>query len=131
MPRNVYVNSRSMRFTQNVSVGAHAFQAAEPSENGGNDAGPRLAGLILAALGACASNTVQMYADSRQWSLEGVRVRLFYVKVPAEDQPNAERGMVDGIEMGISGSADLSEDQLHRLLEIAGRCPVHRRCVRN
>jgi putative redox protein len=72
-----------------------------------------------------------MYADSRQWSLEGVRVRLFYVKVPAEDQPNAERGMVDGIEMGISGSADLSEDQLHRLLEIAGRCPVHRRCVRN
>jgi uncharacterized OsmC-like protein len=126
MPRNVYVNSGSMRFVQNVSVGAHAFQADEPSENGGNDAGPESHELLLAALGACASITVQMYADRKQWPVEAVHVRLSYVKVPAEDQPDAKTEMVDGIEMEVSCSGDLSQDQQRRLLEMAERCPVHR-----
>jgi putative redox protein len=126
MSRNVYVNSGSRRFVQNISVGAHAFQADEPSENGGNDAGPESHELLLAALGSCASITVQMYADRKQWPLDSVHVRLFYVKVPAEDQPDAKTEMVDEIEMEISCSGDLSQDQLHRLLEIAGKCPVHR-----
>jgi putative redox protein len=126
MSRNVCVDSGTMRFAQKVSVGAHAFQADEPSENGGNDAGPNPHELLLAALGACASITVQMYADRKQWPLEGVHVRLSYVRVPLEDQPDPKTGMVDGIEMGISCCGDLSQDQQRRLLEIAGRCPVHR-----
>lgn len=126
MSRNVCVDSGSIRFVQNISVGTHAFKADEPSEHGGNDAGPDPHELLLAALGACVSTTVQMYAQRKQWPVEGVRVRLCYVKVPAEDQPDANTRMVDGIEMGISCSGDLSEDQQRRLLEIAGRCPVHR-----
>ena len=125
MPRNVSVNSGSVRFVQNISVGPHAFRADETSEYGGNDAGPNSHELLLAALGACASITVQMYADRRQWPVEVVHVHLSYVKVPAEDQPDAKTGMVDEIEMGISFSGDLSQDQQRRLLEIAGRCPVH------
>src|ERR1700693_2377021 len=126
MSRNVYVNSGSTRFVQNVSVGTHAFQVDDPSENGGNDAGPESHELLLAALGSCASTTVQMYAYRKQWPLDGVHVRLSYVKVPAEDQPDAKTEMVDGIEMEISCSGDLSQDQQRRLLEIAERCPVHR-----
>ena len=126
MPRNVSVNSGAIRFVQNISVGAHVFQADEPSENGGIDAGPDPHELLLAALGACASITVQMYAGKKQWPLEAVGVRLSYLKVPAEGQPDATTGMVDGIEMEISWSGDLSEDQQRRLLEIAERCPVHR-----
>jgi len=126
MPRNVSVNSGSVRFVQNISVGPHAFQADEPRVYGGNDAGPDSHELLLAALGACASITVQMYADRKQWPVEGVHVHLSYVKVLAEGQSDAKTGMVDGIEMGISFSGDLSEDQQSRLLEVAGRCPVHR-----
>ena len=126
MPRNVSVNSRSVRFTQDISVGAHVFQADEPIANGGSDAGPNPHELLLAALGACASITVQMYAGRKQWPLEAVGVRLSYLKVPAEGQTDATTGMVDGIEMEISCSGDLSEDQQRRLLEIAERCPVHR-----
>jgi putative redox protein len=128
MPRNVSVNSGSLRFVQNISVGPHVFQGDEPSENGGKDAGPDPFELLLAALGACAGITVQMYADRKQWPLEGVHVILSYVKVPAEDRADADTkmGLVDGIEMGISFDGDLSEDQQRRLLEIAGKCPIHR-----
>jgi putative redox protein len=126
MPRNVFVNSGSVTFVQNISVGPHAFQADEPSANGGNDAGPESHELLLAALGACASITVQMYAHRKQWPVEGVHVHLSYGRVPSEGQSGAKIGMGNAIEMGISFSGDLSEDQRRRLLEIAGRCPVHR-----
>jgi putative redox protein len=126
MSRDVYVNSGSMRFVQNVSVGTHAFQTDEPGENGGNDAGPESHELLLAALGSCASTTVQMYANRKQWPVEAVHVRLSFVKVPAEVQPDARTEMVDGIEMEISCFGDLSQDQHRRLSEIAERCPVHR-----
>ena len=126
MSRNVCVNSGSMRFVQNISVGPHVFQADEPIASGGNDLGLDPHELLLAALGACASITVQMYAGRKQWPVEGVHIYLSYVKVLAEGQFDAKAGMADGIEMGISFSGDLSQDQQRRLLEIAGRCPVHR-----
>jgi putative redox protein len=128
MSRNVFVNSGSLRFVQNISVGPHVLQGDEPNENGGKDAGPDPFELILAALGACAGITVQMYADRKQWPLEGAHVDLSYAKVPAADSAGSDTklGMVDGIEMGISFDGDLSEDQQRRLLEIAGKCPIHR-----
>jgi putative redox protein len=126
MSRNVSVNSGSMRFVQNISVGPHSFQADEPSANGGNDAGPESLELLLAALGACAGITVQMYADRKQWPVERVHVRLSYVNVPSGGQSDAKTAIANVIEMGISLSGDLTEDQRRRLLEIAGRCPVHR-----
>jgi putative redox protein len=126
MSRNVCVNSGSMRFVQNISVGPHVFQADEPIASGGNDLGLDPHELLLAALGACASTTVQMYAGRKQWPVEGVHICLSYVKVLAEGQFDAKTGMADGIEMEISFSGDLSQDQQRRLLEIAGRCPIHR-----
>ena len=115
-----------MRFAQKISIGPHTFQADEPSENGGSDAGPNPHELLLAALGACASITVRMYADRKQWPLEGLNVRLSYMRVPAEGQRDPKNGMVDGIEMEMSCSGNLSPDQQRRVLEIAERCPVHR-----
>jgi uncharacterized OsmC-like protein len=126
MSRNVCVNSGSMRFVQNISVGPHVFQADEPIASGGNDLGLDPHELLLAALGACASITVQIYAARKQWPVEGVHIYLSYVKVLAEGQFDAKTGIGDGIEMEISFSGDLSQDQQRRLLEIAGRCPVHR-----
>jgi uncharacterized OsmC-like protein len=128
MSRNVSVNSGSLRFVQNISVGPHVLQGDEASGNGGKDAGPDPFELILAALGACASVTVQMYADRKQWPLKGVHVILSYANIFAEDRADSDTkiGTVDGIEMGISFEGDLSVEQQRRLLEIAGKCPIHR-----
>ena len=84
MSRSVSVTSGSARFIQNISVDHHLFHADEPSEHGGKDARPDRHELLLAALGACAAITVQMYADRKQWPLGTVHVVLSYENVPAE-----------------------------------------------
>ena len=69
-----------------------------------------------------------MYAERKQWSLEGVHIGLSYAGVHAEDCSvcDTEVRIVSLIEMEISFLGDLSEDQKRRLMEIAGKCPVHR-----
>jgi putative redox protein len=131
MPRSVCVNSGSTRYVQNISVGPHLFQSDEPSDFGGIDLGPNPYELLLAALGACTSITVRMYAERKQWPLQGLQVGLSYATVHAEDcaECDTKNVMVDRIELGISFIGDLSEDQQRRLLEIANKCPVHRTLV--
>ena len=128
MSRNVSVDDGRLRYVQKISAGPHRLLADEPAEAGGTDAGPNPYEMLLAALGSCASITVRMYAERKQWPLEGVHVRMSWARVHAEDcaECDTEVRMVDGIEMDLSFSGDLSEDQRRRLIEIANRCPVHR-----
>jgi len=120
--RIVRIDQGRFRFAQNISVGPHYLTADEPVEAGGNDAGPDPFELLLAALGACTSITLRMYAGRKQWPLDDVHIELSYVS--ADD--SAAAGATEGIEMDISLAGDLSEDQRSRLLQIASKCPVHR-----
>ena len=131
MPRSVRVNSGPSRYLQIISVGPHVFQADEPSDSGGNDAGPNPYELLLAALGACTSMTVRMYAERKQRPLQGVQVSLSHARIHAEDcaECDTKIGMVDRIEVEVSFTGDLSEDQQRKLFEIANKCPVHRTLV--
>ena len=127
MSRSVSVTSGSPRFAQNISAGPHVLQADEPREHGGTDAGPDPHELLLASLGACTAITVQMYADRKQWPLEAVHIDLSYVKIPAEDRVDSDtKPERSGIELAISFSGALSEDQTRKLLVVAGKCPIHR-----
>jgi putative redox protein len=129
--RSVVVNAGLSRYVQNISVGPHLLQADEPGDAGGNDVGPNPYELLLAALGACTSMTVRMYAERKQWPLRSVQVRLAYSKIHAEDCANCDTkdGMVDRIDTEVSLVGDLSDDQRQKLMEIAKRCPVHRTLV--
>src|SRR4029077_4797573 len=131
MPRSVVVKAGPSRFGQNISVGPHLLQADEPRDVGGNDEGPNPYEPLLAALGACTSMTVRMYAERKQWPLQGVQVRLAHSRIHAEDcaECDTKQGMLDRIEAEITFIGDLSDDQRHRLLEIANICPVHRTLV--
>jgi putative redox protein len=116
------------RFMQRVVVGRHELTADEPKSVGGNDSGPGPYDYLLAGLGACTSMTIRMYADRKEWPLEGVSVRLRHKKIHAEDCAECEtrEGRVDWIDRDITLEGPLDGDQKARLLEIADKCPVHR-----
>ena len=128
MTRAVVVNGGQVNFVQNISVGQHLFQADEPVNAGGLDAGPDPYELLLSSLGACVSITLRMYAERKLWPLESVQVRLTYARVHAEDCAACDREvrLIDAIDVEVSVVGDLSGDQRKRLMEIAGKCPVHR-----
>ncbi|HLU40394.1 MAG TPA: OsmC family protein [Planctomycetota bacterium] len=127
-PREVVVRGSASGFRQDVTLGRHRLVADEPTAVGGGDAGPDPYGLLLAALGACTSMTLGMYARRKGWPLESVRVRLRHAKEHAADCADcaSRGGMLDRIRVGIELVGPLDEGQRARLLEIAQRCPVHR-----
>ena len=124
----VVVHGRTSGFTQEITIGPHRLTADEPIASGGTDAGPNPYDLLLAALGSCTSMTVGFHARRKQWPLEAVTVRLRHARIHATDCAACEtrEGMIDRIEVEIELVGPLTEDQRARLLEIAGRCPVHR-----
>ena len=131
MGRTVQVESTGRGFEQRIVAGPHALAADEPASVGGGDAGPNPYDLLLAALGACTSMTLGMYARRKGWQLEKVIVRLSQERIHAEDCRACESkaGMVDRIEREVEVVGPLSEEQRQRLLEIAEKCPVHRTLV--
>ena len=127
MSRTVAVNSESSGLLQTIRIGQHCLQSDE-SADWGNDTGPNPYELLLAALGACTSMTLRMYAERKQWPLQGVEVRLGHSRIHAEDCAacDTKEGMVDQIDAEISLIGDLADSQRRRLMEIAELCPVHR-----
>ncbi|MDE2069754.1 MAG: alpha/beta fold hydrolase [Gammaproteobacteria bacterium] len=116
------------RYHTELYAGVHALVADEPREVGGTDSGPSPYGYLCAALGACTAITLRMYADRKQWPLEGVRVRLTHSKIHAQDCAECEtkQGKIDRFTRSIELQGALSAEQRQRLVEIADKCPVHR-----
>ena len=72
--------------------------------------------------------TVALYARRKGWPLEKVEVRLSHAKIHAADCADCEtrEGKLDEIQSEISLQGPLDAEQRARLLDIAGKCPVHR-----
>jgi uncharacterized OsmC-like protein/alpha-beta hydrolase superfamily lysophospholipase len=129
MPGTVAVReTRRGQFQQEIILGAHRLLADEPIKDGGLDSGPGPYDLLLAALGACTSMTVRLYADHKEIPLLRTQVRLRQEKIYAKDCAECEtkEGKIDHIERAITFEGDLTAEQRTRLLEIADKCPVHR-----
>jgi uncharacterized OsmC-like protein len=126
--RGVIVRGSASGFAQEIHAGRHRIVADEPVSAGGTDTGPSPYDLLLAALGACTSMTVGMYARRKSWPLEEVTVHLRHSKIHATDCAECEtkEGMLDRIERDIHFAGPLTEEQRSKLLEIANKCPVHR-----
>ena len=72
--------------------------------------------LLPAALAACVSTTLVMYARRRQWEIGEVTVDVDY------DHRSTPRRC----EINIGLGADLTDEQLERLEAVAAACPVRR-----
>jgi len=72
--------------------------------------------------------TLQVFARNKGWPLEEAVVRLSHHKIHAEDCRDCDEKdkRIDMFERELELRGDLDETQRQRLLEIAGRCPVHR-----
>jgi putative redox protein len=107
------------RFTTVIEVPGGAILADEPVAVGGGGAGPTPYQLLSAALATCTSMTIRLYAARKLPALPGFRVEVEHALIPGT--PPRDRFtrsiLVDGA---------LSGDDGARLLDIAGKCPVHR-----
>ena len=113
-----------------VSVRDHTVLADEPADKGGDDTGPTPVELLLSAVGSCMAITMRLYADRKEWPLEGVDIELESVRKKADECPDYEnpdgRKDVTVIATSITLCGPLSDEQKLRIAEIGGRCPVHK-----
>jgi putative redox protein len=124
----VTTSTDNQGFFTELFANGHAMMADEPKEYGGTDRGPSPYEYLLAALGACTSMTLQMYARHKKIPLERAVVRLSHQKIHAKDcgHCDATDGKIDRMEREVELIGALDDNQRQRLLEIAERCPVHK-----
>ena len=105
-----------------------ALLADEPVASGGDGLGPSPYELLLAALAHCTVLTVLLYARRKEWPVTGISVRASHERLVIEDDVGGEilKRKVERILQAITLEGDLDETQRARLIEIAGKCPVHR-----
>ena len=114
-------------FLQDIRSGDnHHALADEPISFGGTNRGMSPYGFLSAALGACTSMTIRMYARRKKMALVHVSVDVSHAKSHAQDAGDKADQKVDVFSRMIHLEGDLTDDEQQRLLEIAGKCPVHR-----
>jgi putative redox protein len=106
------------KLIHDVAIRGHRLKADEPSDHGGDDAGPSPQELLAASLASCTAITMEMYADRKGWKIGEVTVDVNY-------EP-AQRGSPTKFTMEVRLPKELPEDQRERLMQIAAKCPVHR-----
>jgi putative redox protein len=102
---------------QEVVIDAtHRLITDEPEQLGGEGSAPAPHELLPAALAACVSTTLVIYARTKGWDLGGVQVAVDY------DHRSTPRRFQVAIEVG----AHVTDAQLERLERVASACPVRR-----
>jgi len=119
--------TRGGHLVQRIRAGRHLLVADEPVAVGGKDAGPGPYDYLLAALGACTSMTMRLYAERKGISADRFSIRLSHRRIHAEDCADCDTkdGNIDEITRDITIAGDVTGAERARLMEIADRCPVH------
>ena len=100
-----------------LTAGKNTIIADEPISSGGGDEGMNPHEILASALAACTCATVRMYADRKEWPLEGINVTVS-LSHDLQDNTNIHRE--------IEFIGELSPEEKDRLLVIADKCPVHK-----
>ena len=109
--------TRNMRHV--VAIRDHRFPVDELPAVGGEDSGPSPHDLYDAALAACKALTVLWYANRKQIPVEDIEVTV-------ERDDTDERKGTYRLRATLALSGPLTEAQREELLNVAGKCPIHR-----
>jgi putative redox protein len=101
---------------QKLSAGDLHFLSDAEASMGGGGTGPSPHEYLGAALAACTSMTLKMYAGHKAMSLENA-----IVTVDIERVDDIEKFTRD-----IQLIGNLSVEEKNRLIEIANKCPIHK-----
>jgi putative redox protein len=96
--------------------GRHRLTTDEPEHLGGEGSAPAPHELFPAALAACVSTTLVMYARTKGWDLGDVTVDVDY------DHRATPRRFDVAVRLG----RELTDEQLERLEKVAETCPLRR-----
>lgn len=92
---------------------------ADTKDDGGADTAPDPHDLFDASVAACKALTAHWYARQRKFPLERVSTVL-------ERDASREREGHYALTVSMTFHGPLTEEQRARLLDVAGRCPVHK-----
>jgi putative redox protein len=101
---------------QKLTTGDLHFLSDAYVSSGGDGTGPTPHEYLGAALAACTSMTLKMYAGRKSMKLDNA-----IVTVDIERTDDIEKFSRD-----IQLVGNLSEEEKQRLLEIAAKCPIHK-----
>ncbi|SCX91675.1 OsmC family protein [Flavobacterium caeni] len=115
---NVTAATGKERYKTQIKTDHHTLIVDEPLEVGGANLGPKPSDLLAASLASCTAITLRMYADRKGWDLQETMVNVTL-------ENHALEGRAD-FKMDIRLFGNLDTEQRAKLLEIAGKCPIHR-----
>jgi putative redox protein len=107
------------KFRHVLTIDRHTLYADMPLASGGEASGPGAHDYFDASLAACKALTAMVYAKSHGLALDRVNVHL-----ERDDSQERQGTYVLRVKVGFEGA--LSEAEKAKLLEIVGRCPVHK-----
>jgi putative redox protein len=112
---HVKVVSTGTPYAHRISSRGHTLTADEPAALGGQDQGMAPFDLYLASLAACTAITLRMYAEKKGWELGEFSATL--------SSQRDEAGKLH-VHRKLQASAELTEAQWDRLLEVVAKTPV-------
>src|SRR5262245_9353804 len=114
------IRDRTGKMAHVVHVRTHRVTVDEAASNGGEDAGPDPHDMYDSALGACKALTVLWYAQRKSIPVEDIEVTV------ARDNSQERAGTYRlRTTLQLRGPL-LTDAQRAELLNVAGKCPVHK-----
>lgn len=103
-------------FQQVIEIGPHRLVTDVAPALGGEDSGPEPHDILAAALAACTTLTVNLYARRKGYQLDEVQVTIRH----------GQEGAAYALHRSIRYLGQLSQEEKQRLTDIANKCPVHK-----
>lgn len=111
----------------------HTFYSDEPIDLGGSDKAIDPMIMLLGSLASCTIITCKMYLDRKNWEFRDFKVDVTTsvervenaAILTDEERKRVNNGRLRRIHKHISIGGDLDEQQLEKVKEIAGKCPVN------